>query len=121
MLRNYKENGENGATSAAGTLMLKGNIIMKTQRVTWFARPAGPSSNWKMESRKNLLENYSQLPEVHMYREILYSDITLAVLIPFCILVVLIVGLAVIAKVKRQRKRLAIEYGIKDFMRQISG
>jgi hypothetical protein len=56
-----------------------------------------------------------------MYREILYSDITLAVLIPFCILIVLIVGMAVIAKVKRRRKMLAIEYGIKDFMRQISG
>ena len=56
-----------------------------------------------------------------MYGDILYRDITLAVLIPFCILIVLIVGLAVIAKVKRQRKRLAIEYGIKDFMRQISG
>jgi len=56
-----------------------------------------------------------------MYRDFLYSDITLAVLIPFCILIVLIVGMAVIAKVKRRRKMLAIEYGIKDFMRQISG
>jgi hypothetical protein len=50
-----------------------------------------------------------------MYRDFLYSDITLAVLIPFCI------GMAIIAKVKRRRKRRAIEYGIKDFMRQISG
>ena len=48
-------------------------------------------------------------------------DITLAVLIPFCILIVLKVGMAIIAKVKRQRKRRLIEYGIKDFMRQISG
>jgi len=48
MLSNYRENGENGATSTAGTPMLKRNIIMKTQRVTWFARPAGRSSNWKM-------------------------------------------------------------------------
>ena len=56
-----------------------------------------------------------------MYREFLYRDITLTVLIPFCILIVLIVGMAVIAKVKRRQKRLAIEYGIKDFMRQISG
>ena len=39
-----------------------------------------------------------------MYREILYSDITLAVLIPFCILIVLIVGLAVIAKVNASEK-----------------
>ena len=56
-----------------------------------------------------------------MYREVLYREITLAVLIPFCLLIVLIVGMAIIAKVKRRRKRLAIEYGIKDFMRQISG
>ena len=56
-----------------------------------------------------------------MYREILYSDISLAVLIPFCILNVSIVGMAIIAKVKRRRKRRAIEYGIKDFLRQISG
>ena len=56
-----------------------------------------------------------------MYRDILYRDITLAVLIPFCILIVLIVAMAVITKVKRRRKMLAIEYGIKDFMRQISG
>jgi len=56
-----------------------------------------------------------------MYRDILYRDITLAVLIPICLLIVLIVGMAIIAKVKRRRKRLAIEYGIKDFMRQISG
>jgi|GEM_PF-1390929 hypothetical protein len=56
-----------------------------------------------------------------MYREILYSDITLAVLIPFCILIVLKVGMAIIAKVKRQRKRRLIEYGIKDYVRQISG
>ena len=40
-----------------------------------------------------------------MYREILYSDITLAVLIPFCILIVLIVGMAVIAKVKTPAKK----------------
>ena len=56
-----------------------------------------------------------------MYRDFLYSDITLAVLIPFCILIVLKVGMAIIAKVKRQRKRPLIEYGINDFMRQISG
>ena len=56
-----------------------------------------------------------------MYRDFLYSDITLAVLIPFCILIVLKVGMTIIAKVKRERKRRAIEYGIKDFMRQISG
>jgi hypothetical protein len=56
-----------------------------------------------------------------MYRDFLYSDITLAVLIPFCILIVLIVGTTIIAKVKRRRKRRLIEYGIKDLMRQISG
>ena len=56
-----------------------------------------------------------------MYREILYSDITLAVLIPFCILIVLKVGMAIIAKVKLRRKRRLIEYGIKDYVRQISG
>ena len=56
-----------------------------------------------------------------MYRDFLYRDITLAVLIPLCILIVLIVGMAVIAKVKRRRKRRAIECGIKDFMRQING
>ena len=39
-----------------------------------------------------------------MYREFLYSDITLAVLIPFCILIVLKVGMAIIAKVKRDEK-----------------
>ena len=56
-----------------------------------------------------------------MYREILYSDITLAILIPFCILIVLKIGMAIIAKVKRQRKRRLIEYGIKYYVRQISG
>ena len=39
-----------------------------------------------------------------MYRDFLYSDITLAVLIPFCILIVLKVGMTIIAKVKRQRQ-----------------
>ena len=53
-----------------------------------------------------------------MYREILYSDITLAILIPFCILIVLKIGMAIIAKVKHQRKRRLIEYGIKDYVRQ---
>jgi hypothetical protein len=56
-----------------------------------------------------------------MYREFLYSDITLAVLIPFCILIVLKVGMTILAKVKRRQKRRLIEYGIKDYLRQISG
>jgi len=56
-----------------------------------------------------------------MYREILSRDITLAVLIPLCILILLKVGMTIIAKVKRQRKRRLIEYGIKDYVRQISG
>ncbi len=56
-----------------------------------------------------------------MYRQVLYREITLAVLIPFCILIVLKVGMAILAKVKRRRKRRLTEYGIKDYVRQISG
>ena len=55
-----------------------------------------------------------------MYREILYRDITLAthsILHPDRIESR---GMTIIAKVKRRRKRRLIEYGIKNFMCQIS-
>ena len=57
-----------------------------------------------------------------MYGEILlHSDIALTLLILFCILIVLMVGMASCAKLKRLRKRRAIEYGIKDFIGQVRG
>jgi hypothetical protein len=57
-----------------------------------------------------------------MYGEILlHSDIALTLLVLFCILIVLMVGMASCAKLKRLRKGRAIEYGIKDFIGQVRG
>ena len=54
-----------------------------------------------------------------MYNEIASGDIALTLLILFTSLIEWILVMNILTKLKRRRKRRAIEYGIKDFMRQV--
>jgi hypothetical protein len=54
-----------------------------------------------------------------MYNEIASGDIALTLLILFTSLIAWILIMNLLTKLKRRRKRRAIEYGIKDFMRQV--
>ena len=54
-----------------------------------------------------------------MYEQLLSKDIAISALILFGVLFGLIYLMAIYAKLKRRRKKPAIEYGITDFMRQI--
>ena len=56
-----------------------------------------------------------------MYDEIGLRDIGLILLILFTCLFAWILVMKVLTKLKRRRKRQAIEYGVKDFMRQVRG
>jgi len=56
-----------------------------------------------------------------MSDQLAYRDIALTVLILFCSLFAFIFVMNTFTKLKRRRKRRAIEYGIKDFMRQVRG
>ena len=56
-----------------------------------------------------------------MYDQIASRDIALTLLILFTSLFVWILVMKILTNVKRRRKRRAIEYGIKDFMRQVRG
>jgi hypothetical protein len=56
-----------------------------------------------------------------LYDEIVSRDIALTLLILFASLLTWILVMKILIKVKRRRKRPAIEYGIKDFMRQVRG
>jgi predicted permease len=56
-----------------------------------------------------------------MYDEIASKDIALTLLILFASLFTWILVMKILTRVKRRRKRRAIEYGIKDFMRQVRG
>jgi hypothetical protein len=54
-----------------------------------------------------------------MYNQIASRDIALTLLILFTSLFAWILVMNILTKLKRRRKRRAIEYGIKDFMRQV--
>ena len=56
-----------------------------------------------------------------MYDQLAYRDIAVALLILFSSLFALMFVMNILTKLKRRRKRRAIEYGIKDFMRQVRG
>jgi len=56
-----------------------------------------------------------------MYDQRAYYDIALTLLIPFLSLFALLLVMKAFTRPKRRRKRLVIEYGIKDLMRQVRG
>ncbi|HET9786055.1 MAG TPA: hypothetical protein VFP47_02925 [Pyrinomonadaceae bacterium] len=47
------------------------------------------------------------------------SEVALTILIPFCIITISLLVMFVIAKLKKRRKRRAIERGVTDFVRQV--
>ena len=46
------------------------------------------------------------------------SELVLTILIPFCIMMIALLAMFVVAKLKERRKRRTIERGIADFVRQ---
>ena len=46
------------------------------------------------------------------------SDLVLTILVPFCIVIIALLAMLVVAKLKARRKRRTIERGIADFVRQ---
>jgi nitrate/nitrite transporter NarK len=56
-----------------------------------------------------------------MYDEIASRDIVLTLLILFTSFFAWFLVMNIFTKIKRRRKRRAIEYGIKDFMRRVRG
>ena len=46
------------------------------------------------------------------------SELVLTILIPFCIMMIALLAMFVVAKLKKRRNRRTIERGIADFVRQ---
>jgi hypothetical protein len=56
-----------------------------------------------------------------MYDQLAPRDIVITLLILFSSLSAFVLVRKILTNLKRRRKRRAIEYGIKDFMRQVRG
>jgi len=116
MPNNYKEVGKSGVTFTANTHISEKGFFTKTRRVMRFARAAEALVKFpKSRGYAHLLE------DAPMSDQLAYRDIALTVLILFCSLFAFIFVMNTFTKLKRRRKRRAIEYGIKDFMRQVRG